>query len=203
MRQRLPNIYIPQKAFTMDETPDQSLSFIPYAAGVAQSRSHARFACPSLGIKTGVEKAGWCFTGILSETGNDGKRRKQSYLWYIYTIGCKSFLMGSRVQSRGRDYPGRSESAVTCICPGLALWTPPSCTLACRARPRPRVEPDEEVWTEVRVVIQDGWRDRCGERNARGRPDKSMSLCWKAINPLDQYIEENSEQCSSFSIIFP
>lgn len=31
-------------------------------------------------------------------------RSKQSCLGYIYTIGCKSFLMGSRVQSWGRDY---------------------------------------------------------------------------------------------------
>lgn len=150
---RLPNIYIPKKAFTMDETPNQSLSFIPHAAGVAQSRSHAWFASQSLGIKAGVEKACWCFTGILSERGNDGKRRKQSYLRYIYTIGCKSFLMGSRVQRRGRDYHGRSESAVTCICPGLALWTPPSCTLAWRAR----------EWSQMRRFgPRWGWQNKTG-----------------------------------------
>ena len=62
----------------------------------------------------------------------DEKRRRQSCLRYIYTIGCKSFLMGSRVQSWGRDYQGRSGSAVTCICPGVALCTPPRCTLARR-----------------------------------------------------------------------
>lgn len=63
------------------------------------------------------KKACWCFTGILLKGENDVKRRKQSCLWYIYTIGCKSFLMGSRVQSWGRDYQGRSGSGMTCICP--------------------------------------------------------------------------------------
>lgn len=84
------------------------------------------------GEKGKKKKALWCFTGILLEGGNDEKRRKQSCLWYIYTIGCKSFLMGSRVQSWGRDYRGRSGSGVTCICPGRALCTPPCCTLAYR-----------------------------------------------------------------------
>lgn len=53
---------------------------------------------------------GWCFTGILLE-GRNEKRRKQSCLRYIYTIGCKSFLMGSRVQSWGTDYQGNLDMA--------------------------------------------------------------------------------------------
>lgn len=53
---------------------------------------------------------GWCFTGILLE-GRNEKGRKQSCLWYIYTIGCKSFLMGSRVQSWGTDYQGNLDMA--------------------------------------------------------------------------------------------
>lgn len=77
----------------------------------------------------GRGKACWCCTGILLE-GENEKRRKQSCLRYIYTIGCKSFLMGSRVQSWGRDYQGKSGYGVTCIWPGLALDTPPRCTLA-------------------------------------------------------------------------
>lgn len=93
------------------------------------------------GKKEKRKKLAGVLQGFYQRGGNDEKRRKQSCLWYIYTIGCKSFLMGSRVQSWGRDYQGRSGSGMTCICPGLALCTPPRCTPACRGKSGARVEP--------------------------------------------------------------
>lgn len=59
--------------------------------------------------------------------------------------------MGSRVQSWGRDYQGKSGYGVTCIWPGLALDTPPRCTLAYPGRGW-SWGGGEEVRPEVRVA---------------------------------------------------
>lgn len=124
--------------------PDQSPPSIPLLWVWLRASVHITvLSSTAEGGEKGEEekKACWCFTGILLKGENDVKRRKQSCLWYIYTIGCKSFLMGSRVQSWGRDYQGRSGSGMTCICPDLALWTPPRCTLACWGQVRAWVWP--------------------------------------------------------------
>ncbi len=108
---------------------------------------------------------------------------------YIYTIGCKSFLMGYRVQSRGRDYQGRSGSGVTCICPGLALWTPPAALWRAGARPGHGWGPGEEVRTERREAkprLEEGWVcSNMATRTLYGLI--SVSLCFCANHSLDPY----------------
>lgn len=102
------------------------------------------------------KRACWCCTGILLE-GENEKRRKPSCLRYIYTIGCKSFLMGSRVQSWGRDYQGKSGYGVTCIWPGLTPRRPAQ--LHSRL-PGHEWSPGEEDGIEVRVA----WLARGGRK---------------------------------------
>lgn len=140
-----PNRLHPEKAFTTLETPSQSLFFIP----MLWAWLSPLFTLQSSYPIAGGWKACWCFTRILLE-GENEKRKKQSCLRNIYTIGCKSFLMGSRVQGWGRDYQGKSGYGVTCIWPGVTLGTPPRSTLACRGRGGVQVG---------RLGLKGGWKN--------------------------------------------
>lgn len=94
----LPNIQL--KAFTMEQNPYQSLSstlidvftwaWLPL---LLTSVSSYPLLQTKIYIYKGEGGVGKKLSSVLQRE-NDERRRKQSFLWYIYTIGCKSFFNG-------------------------------------------------------------------------------------------------------------